>query len=111
MFVNRLIQSKWSAIAPLLSALVLMSILWTIHYRFAEYPRKGVDRPPVTLTVEKYSGQLDFMSAMEVQVTAIIVAVVVGVGLAISSIRKCSRSEMLVVCTILILGAAALTIL
>ncbi|MEA2164280.1 MAG: hypothetical protein QOK37_2407 [Thermoanaerobaculia bacterium] len=108
---NRLIQSKWSAIAPLLSGLVLMTVLWFIHCRFAAYARPGVTDPAVKLTLDTYSGRLDFMGAMEVQITAIIVAIVVGFGLAVSAIRTLGRSARPIVWIIVFLGALALTIL
>jgi len=104
------IQSKWSALAPLLSALVLMAILWVIRLSFATDVRPGVATPARTLTVEANAGRLDFTAALEVQVTSIILAMVVGVGLAISALRNRTASEKVVVGTILFFAAVALAV-
>ena len=108
---NRLIQWKWSAIAPLLSALVLMTLFWIIHCRFAADPGPILGKPAGAYTVEVYAGRLDFMAAMEVQLTAIIAALAVGVGLAMSAIRHRAPSEKRVTWSILVLSVVAFAIL
>jgi hypothetical protein len=110
MFADRLIQWKWSVLAPLLSALVLMVVLAMIRGGFAAGGQQLADPPPGT-PAEAHAGQLDFIVAMQVQVAAILAAVVVGIALAWSAIRARTRSEMPIVLAILLLGAVAFTVL
>jgi hypothetical protein len=111
MLADRLIESKWSAIAPLLAALVLLPTLAIIHGAFATKVRPPLGTSEFTLTAERYAGRLDFTAALEVQVISIVVAVAVGIGLAMSAIRKSARSDRRVIAAIIAIGVVAALII